>query len=74
MQNAEKQLGTITTTMPIRDLTVSATGNVTAILADADVTWINTYNSEGENIYTGQARMQNSGYPAAISLSPNGEL
>lgn len=74
VQNAEKQLGTITTTMPIRDLTVSATGNVTAILADADVTWINTYNSEGENIYTGQARMQNSGYPAAISLSPNGEL
>lgn len=74
VQNAEKQLGTITTTMPIRDLAVSATGNVTAILADADVTWINTYNSEGENIYTGQARMQNSGYPAAISLSPNGEL
>ncbi len=74
VQSAEKQLGTITTTMPIRDITVSATGYVTAILADTDVTWINTYNAQGENIYTGQAHMYDSGYPAAISLSPNGEL
>lgn len=72
--NTEKQLGEITTTMPVRDLAVSATGYVTAVLADTDVTWINTYNSEGENIYSGQAHMNNSGYPAAISLSPNGEL
>lgn len=72
--NTEKQLGEITTTMPIRNLAVSATGNVTAVLADTDVTWINTYNSDGENIYSGQTHMQNSGYPAAISLSPNGEL
>lgn len=74
VQNAEKQLGIITTTMPIRDLTVSAEGNVTAVLSDTDVTWVNTYNSKGENIYTGQTRMYNSGYPAAVSLSPNGEL
>lgn len=72
--NTEKQLGEITTTMPIRNLAVSATGNVTAVLADTDVTWINTYNSAGENIYSGQTHMHNSGYPAAISLSPNGEL
>lgn len=74
VQNTEKQLGTINTTMPIRNLTVSATGVVTAVLADTDVTWVNTYNVEGENIFRGQVRMQNSGYPAAISLSPNGEL
>lgn len=74
IQNTEKQLGTINTTMPIRNLTVSATGIVTAVLADTDVTWVNTYNAEGENIFSGQVRMQNSGYPGAISLSPNGEL
>lgn len=74
VQSAEKQLGIITTTMPIRDIAVSASGYVTAILADTDVTWINTYNAQGENIYTGQAHMYDSGYPAAISLSPNGEL
>lgn len=72
--NTEKLLGEITTTMPIRDLTVSATGYVTAVLADTDVTWVNTYNAEGENIYSGQTHMSNSGYPGAISLSPNGEL
>lgn len=72
--NGEKQLGEITTTMPIRDLTVSADGYVTAVLADTDVTWVNTYNPDGENIYSGQTRMQNSGYPGSVSLSPNGEL
>lgn len=74
VQNTQKQLGTIQTTMPIRNLTVSAKGDVTAVLADTDVTWINTYNVNGEITYTGQTHMQNSGYPAAISLSPNGEL
>lgn len=74
VQNTEKQLGTITTTMPIRNLTVSATGNVTAVLADTDMTLITTYNAEGEVKFNGQVHMQNSGYPAAISLSPNGEL
>ena len=74
VQSAGEQLGTITTTMPIRDIAVSANGYVTAILADTDVTWVNTYNAQGENIYTGQAHMYDSGYPSAISLSPGGEL
>lgn len=74
IQNTEKQLGTITTTMPIRDIAVSASGYVTAVLADTDITWVNTYNVNGELIYSGQTHMYNSGYPAAISLSPNGEL
>ncbi len=72
--STDEQLGEITTTMPIRDLAVSATGYVTAVLTDTDVTWVNTYNSSGENIYSGQTHMSNSGYPAEVSLSPNGEL
>ncbi len=72
--NTEKQLGEITTTMPIQNLAVSASGYVTAVLTDTDVTWIKTYNAEGKNIYNGQAHMNNSGYPTAVSLSPNGEL
>ncbi len=72
--NSEQVLGGFTTTMPIRDLTVAANGRVTAVLADTDVTWINTYNSEGKLLYNGQAKMNDSGYPASISLSPNGEL
>lgn len=74
VQNTNGQMGTITTTMPIRNLAVSANGYVTAVLADTNVTWINTYNPQGENKYSGSARMHDSGYPAAVSLSPNGEL
>lgn len=68
------QMGTITTTMPIRKIAVSATGYVTAVLADTDVTWINTYKPDGELMYKASTTMGNSGYPGAIDLSPNGEL
>jgi len=74
VENTAGQMGTINTNMPIRNLTVSANGQVTAVLADTNVTWVNTYNIEGENIYSGQTHMSNSGYPGALSLSPNGEL
>lgn len=72
--STKEQLGSITTTMPIKDLAVAENGNVTAILSDSDVTWISTYNVKGENIYNGQTHIENSGYPVEISLSPNGEL
>ena len=72
--NAEKLLGEITTNMPIRDIAVSHKGYVTAVLADTDVTWINTYNNNGELLFYSQAHMDESGYPVDISLSPNGEL
>lgn len=74
VQSTEEQLGRITTTMPIRNLAVSAGGMVTAVLEDVDITWVNTYNYQGELLYNGQTRMHSSGYPAALSLSPNGEL
>lgn len=74
VQNGEKQVSKITTTIPVRDVTVSAEGYVTAVLEGTDVTVINTYSPGGENIYEGEARMNSSGYPAAISLSPDGEL
>lgn len=72
--NSSEQLGQINTTMPIRNIAVAGNGNVTAVLADTEVTWINTYNPQGEILYTGQTHMYNSGYPIAINLSPNGEL
>lgn len=74
VQDTDKQLGTINTNMPIRDITVSATGNVTAVLYDTDVTWIKTYSPDGQVLFEGKAGMQGSGYPIAVSLSPNGNL
>ncbi len=74
VQDTEKQLGTINTNLPIRDLTVSATGTVTAVLSDTDVTWVNTYDATGQMLFKGQAHMEEAGYPVAVSLSPNGVL
>lgn len=74
VQNGEKQVSKITTTMPIRNVSVSEEGYVTAVLDGTDMAVINTYSPGGEKIYEGEARMNNSGYPAAISLSPDGEL
>lgn len=72
--NTESILQEITTNMPIRDLAVSESGYVTAVLEDTDVMWIHTYDNQGNLDKYSQATMNNSGYPMAVSLSPNGEL
>lgn len=72
--DSEKLLGEITTTMPIRDVAVSASGDVAAVLADVDVTWLNIYDSTGKQKKEGRTHMDDSGYPMALSFSPNGEL
>ncbi len=74
IQDSVKQLGTVTTNMPIRDIAVSATGRVAVVISDTDVMWINTYDATGEMRFSGQAHMKEAGYPVAISLSPNGML
>ena len=74
VSNSREILTEITTNLPIKDMTVAATGRVTAVLTDSSTTWINTYDSNGENKYSGVAHMNNSGYPASVSLSPNGDL
>lgn len=74
VQGSDSQLGEIQTNLPIKHAAVAANGRVTAVLEDTDVIWMNTYNPDGSNIYEGQFHMSQSGYPCAISLSPNGEL
>ncbi|MCM1027714.1 MAG: DUF5711 family protein [Roseburia sp.] len=74
VQNTEKQLSQITTNMPIRDLTVSAEGHVAVVLDGTNSAMISVYGPDGTNTYNGMARMTGSGYPAAVCLSPDGEL
>ena len=74
VQDTDKQLGTITTNLPIHDITVSATGNVTAVLSDANATKIYTYDVTGKELFRGEASMKEMGYPVSVSLSPNGIL
>lgn len=75
VNSTSEQMGTVTTNMPIRDIAVARNGYVTAILADTNVTWVNTYDvNKDEMIYKASTTMSNSGYPAALDLSPSGEL
>lgn len=72
--NENEQMCRITTTMPIRDMCVAENGTSTIVIYDTNVTYLNTYNAAGEQIFNGQTHMSNSGYPAAIGLSPNGKM
>ena len=72
--SSEEILGSFTTNLPIRSVSVSATGRVVVVMADTGVTHYNTYSPEGKLLFEGEATMSGSGYPMSVSLSPNGEL
>jgi hypothetical protein len=65
-------LGTIDTTMPIRDFCVSSNGIVAAVLDDSTVTAIYLYSTSGEPLVYFKTRMSKSGYPIAIDISSDG--
>nr|MCR5100095.1 DUF5711 family protein [Butyrivibrio sp.] len=67
-------LGQIDTNLPIRDFCVSEQGIVAAVLDDTDVAWIYLYDVNGNALASFKTTMKDSGYPAAVSISPNGEL
>lgn len=72
--NENEQMCRITTTMPIRNMCVAENGTSTIVIYDTNATYLDTYNAVGEQLYHGQTHMSNSGYPAAIGLSPNGKM
>jgi len=73
--NKSQLLGTIKTNLPIRDISVSDNGVVAAVLEDSDVIRIFVYdgnNDTDEPIVQAKATMNKSGYPLAVTMSPNG--
>lgn len=74
VMSKDKQLTQFTANMPIRGLSVAATGRVAVVMVDSKLTWIHIFDGDGKQRYEGKASMESSGYPAAVSLSPNGEL
>lgn len=66
-------IGSIDTTMPIRDFCVSANGVVAAILNDTTVTAIYLYSADtGEALAYFKTTMSKSGYPIALAVSDDG--
>lgn len=77
ISDTQGTLGTIETTMPIRDFCVSANGVVAAVLDDATVTGIYLYSATGDSskpLAYFKTTMSNSGYPIAIDISNDGSL
>ncbi len=74
VNNTSGTMGEVDTNLPLRDFCVSAQGVVAAVLDGIDVTWIYLYDSKGNTLASFKTTMKDSGYPVAISISPNGEL
>lgn len=74
LENADGVIGTVDTSLPIRDISVSESGEVAAVLADTDTTWVYLYESSGNPIAYFKTTMSQSGYPISVAVSPNGEL
>lgn len=68
------KVGEIDTNLPIKDLCVSKTGIVAAVLEDNKVTRLNLYDSTGKELVKSESRMNQNGYPLAVALSDTGEV
>ena len=55
-------------------IAVSDIGTVAVIEYEDGVSYIDIFDSEGNEIAEGEAHIENSGYPVSVALSPNGRL
>ena len=67
----EGETGTIATNMPLRAISVASNGEVAAVLEDSDTTWIYIFDIQGNTIAYVKRTMEQSGYPLAVTLSPD---
>ncbi len=72
--NTTERICRIDTTMPIKNIAVSASGRVAVEVIDGQETRIYIYKTDGTAAYEFKTSMIQSGYPAAFGFSPNGEL
>lgn len=70
--SASKKIGEFRTQYPIVKAKVSNAGNVAAILADGDTTWIYYYAADGTKIASISTNMKSPGYPTDLALSGDG--
>jgi len=70
--NASGEQGEIDTKLPVSTFCVSQQGVVAVVLEGDMETKINLYSSSGEILASMKCTMSKSGYPADISLSPDG--
>ena len=74
VMNVSGSVGTINTNMPISTIAIAENGSVAAVLEDTSVSWVYLYDSSGKTIAYIKRSMDQSGYPLAAALSPDGRL
>lgn len=74
VMDSQNILGTISTNMPVKNVAVSESGIVAAVLEDGNTTWIYVYDAQGNVLVYSKTKMSNSGYPIAVALSPDATL
>ncbi len=74
VMDSEKILGTISTNMPVKNVAVSESGIVAAVMEDGSTTWIYVYDAKGNVLVFFKTKMSNSGYPMSVALSPDAML
>lgn len=67
--NEKGVVGSFKTALPIMKARVSEQGVAALILKDADVSWIELYDSAGTELAKIKATLQDSGYPLDVALS-----
>lgn len=68
----EKQLGQITTLLPIKRIAVSNQGIVAVLLEESDAAKLEIYSSDGTLIGDGVFSLEDVGYPLDLSISRDG--
>ena len=72
--DAQGVLGKVEAGLPIRSISVSETGMVAAVVDDSEITAIYLFSSAGDEVAYFKTTMEKSGYPIAVSVSPNGAI
>lgn len=70
--NTEEALGSVETAYPLYQVSVSANGVVAALTEDDNAAYIEVISPEGTALVTGKSVLEKTGYPLALSLSPDG--
>jgi cell division protein FtsL len=61
--------GSIQTTLPIRQISVSSQGVLAVLLEDGDIMRLSMYNKKGEELVSAKFELKDAGYPLQMSLS-----
>ena len=74
VMNEKGKVCEIDTNLPIKDICVSKTGVVAAVLQDSKLMKLSLYDAKGNKFVESECRMSQSGYPMAVALSDSGEV